>query len=177
MTFDARKKHIFALSAHVNDHSLFGVCAIMRHLLIHRSIHPPEAKSISVQHFPNNAILVEPLLSSSFTAALRDKFMTQTSLDMVDQNGDLAFEGEILDFKTEPMAIQSDQTAALNRLTITVNVRFFNTFDESKSFETRFSQYMDYPSDQDFNAVKDNLISDIVDMLVEDIFNRAVVNW
>ncbi len=138
---------------------------------------PPEAKSISVQHFPNNAILVEPLLSSSFTAALRDKFMTQTSLDMVDQNGDLAFEGEILDFKTEPMAIQSDQTAALNRLTITVNVRFFNTFDESKSFETRFSQYMDYPSDQDFNAVKDNLISDIVDMLVEDIFNRAVVNW
>lgn len=138
---------------------------------------PPEAKSISVQHFPNNAILVEPLLSSSFTASLRDKFMTQTSLDMVDQNGDLAFEGEILDFITEPMAIQSDQTAALNRLTITVNVRFFNTFDESKSFETRFSQYMDYPSDQDFNAVKDNLISDIVDMLVEDIFNRAVVNW
>jgi hypothetical protein len=138
---------------------------------------PPEAQTLSVQHFPNNAILVEPLLSSSFTAALRDKFMTQTSLRMVDQNGDLAFEGEILDFKTEPMAIQSDQTAALNRLTITVNVRFFNTFDESKSFETRFSQYMDYPSDQDLNAVKDNLIRDIVDMLVDDIFNRAVVNW
>ncbi len=138
---------------------------------------PAEARTLSVQHFPNNAILVEPLLSSSFTSSLRDKFMTQTSLSMVDQNGDLAFEGEILDFKTEPMAIQSDQTAALNRLTITVNVRFFNTFDDSKSFETRFSQYMDYPSDQDLNAVKDNLIRDIVDMLVDDIFNRAVVNW
>lgn len=138
---------------------------------------PPEAQTISVQHFPNNAILVEPLLSSSFTAALRDKFMTQTNLSMVEQNGDLAFEGEILDFKTEPMAIQSDQTAALNRLTITVNARFFNTFDDSKSFETRFSQYLEYPSDQDLNAVKENLIRDIVDMLVEDIFNRAVVNW
>ncbi len=138
---------------------------------------PPEAQTISVQHFPNNAILVEPLLSSSFTAALRDKFMTQTNLSMVEQNGDLAFEGEILDFKTEPMAIQSDQTAALNRLTITVNARFFNTFDDSKSFETRFSQYSEYGSDQDLSEVKDELIRLIVDMLVEDIFNRAVVNW
>jgi hypothetical protein len=138
---------------------------------------PPEARTISVQQFPNNAILVEPLLSSSFSSALRDRFMTQTNLNMVDQNGDLAFEGEIVDFKTEPIAIQSDQTAASNRLSITVNVRFFNTFDDSKSFETRFTQYMDYPSEEDFSLAKDNLISEIVDMLVDDIFNRAVVNW
>lgn len=103
--------------------------------------------------------------------------MNQTSLNMIEMNGDLAFEGEIIDFKTEPMAIQSDQTAALNRLTISVNVRFFNKFEESNSFETRFSRYDDYPSDADFNAVKDNLVRDIVDMLVDDIFNRSVVNW
>ncbi len=138
---------------------------------------PPEARTISVQHFPNNALLVEPTLSTAFTTALRDRFMNQTSLNMIEMNGDLAFEGEIIDFKTEPMAIQSDQTAALNRLTISVNVRFFNKFEESNSFETRFSRYDDYPSDADFNAVKDNLVRDIVDMLVDDIFNRSVVNW
>jgi len=138
---------------------------------------PPEAKTVSVQYFPNNALLVEPLLSNILTSALRDRFTNQTSLRMIPQQGDLAFEGEITDYRTTPVAIQSDQTAALNRLSITVNVRFFNKFDETKGFETKFTQYMDYPSEQDLNAVKDRLITDIVDMLVDDIFNKSVVNW
>jgi len=96
---------------------------------------------------------------------------------MVNQNGDLAFEGEITDYRTMPVAIQSDQTAALNRLTITVNVRFTNKFEESNNFETKFTQYKDYPSEQDLNAVKQTLITEIVEMLVDDIFNKSVVNW
>jgi hypothetical protein len=138
---------------------------------------PPEAKTFSVQQFQNNALLVEPLLSNILTSALRDKFMNQTPLSSVANNGDLAFDGEITDFVTSPVAIQSDQTAALNRLTITVNVRFFNKFEESKNFETKFTQYKDYPSEQDLNAVKDALITEITDMLVDNIFNKAVVNW
>ncbi|MDV7389969.1 LPS assembly lipoprotein LptE, partial [Arthrospira platensis SPKY1] len=100
-----------------------------------------------------------------------------TSLTSLTNGGDLAFEGEITDYSTSPVAIQSDQTAALNRLSITVNVRFLNKFDESKSFETKFTQYVDYPSNQDLNAVKDGLIAEITEMLVDNIFNRAVVNW
>lgn len=138
---------------------------------------PPEAKTISIQYFQNNALLVEPLLSDEFTNGLRDRFMSQTSLNMVNQNGDLAFEGEIIDYRTTPVAIQSDQTAALNRLEIKVNVRFTNKYDESTNFETQFSQYMEYPSEQDLNAVKSQLITDIVAMLVDDVFNKSVVNW
>lgn len=138
---------------------------------------PPEAKTFSVQQFQNNALLVEPLLSSTLTNALNDRFMNQTSLTSLTNGGDLAFEGEITDYSTSPVAIQSDQTAALNRLSITVNVRFLNKFDESKSFETKFTQYVDYPSNQDLNAVKDGLIAEITEMLVDNIFNRAVVNW
>lgn len=138
---------------------------------------PPEAKTFSVQQFQNNALLVEPLLSNILTTALRDKFMNQTPLSSVTVNGDLAFDGEITEYVTSPVAIQSDQTAGLNRLTITVNVRFFNKFEESKNFETKFTQYKDYPPEQDLNAVKDALIAEITDMLIDNIFNRAVVNW
>lgn len=138
---------------------------------------PPEAKTFSVQQFPNNALLVEPLLSDQFSTALRDRFMNQTSLQMTSVNGDLDFEGEITDYSTSPVAIQSDQTAALNRLSITVNVRFTNKFDDSKSFESKFTQYIDYPSDQDLNSIKDGLIAEITEMLVDNIFNKAVVNW
>ena len=138
---------------------------------------PAEAKTVSVQYFPNQAPLINPTLSNDFTTALRDAMMNQTSLDMVDSGGDLAFEGEIVDYRTTPVAITAGQTAALNRLTITVNVRFTNLFDESKSFETKFSHYEDYPSDQDLNSVQESLTGTIIEALVEDIFNKALVNW
>lgn len=138
---------------------------------------PPEAKTVSVQYFPNQAQLINPTLSNDFTTALRDAIMNQTSLDMVESSGDLAFEGEITDYRTTPVAITSGQTAALNRLTITVNVRFVNVFDETKSFETKFSHYEDYPSEQDLNSVQESLTGTIIEALVEDIFNKALVNW
>jgi len=138
---------------------------------------PPEAKTVSVQYFPNNANLVYPMLSPMLTNTLRDYFMNQTTLSEVENNGDLAIEGEIVGYETAPTAITGNQTAALNRLTITVNVRFFNKFDESKNFEQRFSQYEDYSSSQDLNSVQETLSNTIVEKLCEDIFNKAVVNW
>jgi hypothetical protein len=138
---------------------------------------PAGAKTVSVQYFPNNASLVEPTLSQVFTDALRDKFTSQTSLRMVDKNGDLALEGEVVDYKTTPVAIQADQTSALNRLTVVVNVRFTNKLEPEKDFETRFTQFVDYPSTESLDAVKDDLIKQLVDDLTDNIFNKAVVNW
>ena len=138
---------------------------------------PPEAKTISVQFFPNRAQLIEPVLSPVFTDALRDQFVNQTNLEMIDRNGDLAIEGEIIEYKTSPIAIQGDQTAALNRLTIGVNVRFINRFEPDKDFEQKFVQFLDYPSESDLNAVKGDLITGITEMLTTDIFNKAVINW
>ena len=134
---------------------------------------PPEAKTVSVQYFPNQAQLINPALSNDFTTALRDAIMNQTSLDMVESGGDLAFEGEITDYNTSPVAITAGQTAALNRLTITVNVRFVNLYDDSKNFESKFTHYEDYPSDQDLNSVQESLTGTIIEALVEDVFNKA----
>lgn len=137
---------------------------------------PAEAKTVSVEYFPNHAQLVDPLLSDNLTTALRDAMNSQTTLDLVESGGDLAFEGEIVDYKTMPVAI-TGQSAALNRLTITVKVRFTNNIDDSKDFEQTFSRYEDYPSDQELNSVQSSLTSTIVEQLVEDIFNKALVNW
>lgn len=138
---------------------------------------PPEAKTISVQYFPNRAQLIEPTLSPIFTDALRDQFVNQTNLEMIERNGDLAIEGEIIEYRTAPVAIQGDQTAALNRLTIGVNIRFINRYEPDKDFEQRFSQFLDYPSEADLNSVQAELIDGITEMLTTDIFNKAVINW
>ena len=137
---------------------------------------PAEAKTVSVAYFPNHAQLVNPMLSNNLTNALRDAMTNQTTLDVVETGGDLAFEGEITDYRTMPVAI-TGQTAAMNRLTITVNVRFSNRLDETKDFESSFSRYEDYPSNQELTSVQESLSATIIEQLVEDIFNKALVNW
>ncbi|MCD6660324.1 MAG: LPS assembly lipoprotein LptE [Lentimicrobium sp.] len=138
---------------------------------------PPEAKTVSVTLFPNKADLVQPTLSQTFTDALRDKFASQTSLAIVPRGGDLHFEGEITGYATEPVAITGQQTAALIRLKITVNVRYTSKFSPKDDFESTFTRYEDYNSSLNLSAVEADLITKISEALVEDIFNKAVVNW
>ncbi len=138
---------------------------------------PPEARTFSVSYFPNNAQLVQPTLSQRFTEALQDKFLRQTNLRLVDNGGDLHFEGSITGYTTAPAAISGDDRAALNRLTITVRVTFINEFEPDNDFERSFSRYWDYDSNRSLSEIEDEAITIITEALVEDIFNQAVVNW
>ncbi len=137
----------------------------------------PEVKSVQVHHFPNEADLVNPTLSQEFTNALKEKLSSQTNLDVLDSDGDLVFEGAIRKYTTEPVAIQGDQTAALNRLSITVFVKFTNKVEPEQNYETTFTQYREYSSTESLAAVEDGLVEEINADLVDDIFNKAVVNW
>lgn len=136
-----------------------------------------DVKTVSVKTFPNHAPLANVTLSQTFTEALKDIFISQTNLNLVTQNGDLIFEGAITDYKISPEAIQGDETAALNRLSITVKVIFVNTKDETQNFETSFTRFAQYNSSQDLSAVEDGLIEEINTQLTQDIFNKSVSNW
>ena len=137
----------------------------------------PDIKTVSIQFFPNKAPIVQPSLSQAFTEKLKDKFVSETSLALVKDNGDLNFEGAIMDYNTQPTAITGNDNASLNRLTITVSVKFTNTKDSKQDFETNFSSYADYASNQSLSSVEQTLITQINSQLVDDIFNKAVVNW
>lgn len=138
---------------------------------------PPDVKTINIMYFPNNASLVAPTLSQKLTDGMRDKFTSETSLDLVNDGGDLILEGSITNYRTSPVAIQGDDQAALNRLTITIEVTYTNTFEENMSFESSFSRYADYSSSDNLNDIQEGLIEEINTMLIEDVFNKAVVNW
>ena len=138
---------------------------------------PPQARTISVSHFPNDAQLIQPILSQRFTDELQDKFLRQTNLRLVDGVGHLHFEGSITGYNTQPVAITGDDRAALNRLTITVRVSFFNEFNTEADFQRSFARYYDYDSNLSISQIEDQAIELIVKELVEDIFNQAVVNW
>jgi hypothetical protein len=138
---------------------------------------PPQATTFSVDFFPNNAPIVQPTLSQVFTDALKDKFSRQTNLQLTTGVGDLHFEGSITGYSIQPQAIGADDRAAQNRLTITVRVTFLNEYQPENEFEQNFSRYYDYDSQQSLAAIEPTAIDVIIEALVEDIFNRAVVNW
>lgn len=138
---------------------------------------PPEAKTISVQYFDNQADFVNPTLSEDLTTAVKDRFTNQTDLILVRQKGDLQIEGVITEYRSTPQAITADQTAALTRLSITIKVKFVNLLEPENNFETSFTRYEDYDSSLDLAQVQDGLTALINIMLVDDIFNKSVVNW
>ena len=138
---------------------------------------PPGAKTISVATFPNYASTVNPQLSQKLTDELMQMFASQTSLDVTNSDGDLQVSGEIVNYETRASALSASDEVSMNRLTITVKVKFVNTKDPEADFEQQFSRYRDYAATLDFSAVESNLMNEIVTELCEDIFNKAVVNW
>jgi hypothetical protein len=137
----------------------------------------PQVKTISIQYFQNRASLVQPGLSQQITDALIDKCKAQTKLSFINGIGDVSFEGEISDYKTQPLTVSADQLAAMNRFTISVKVKFTNAVDTDLSYERSFSRYEDYDSSLDLSQVEQALVEKIIVLLVEDIFNAAFVNW
>lgn len=139
---------------------------------------PPEAKTFSVAYFPNNAPMVAPTLSNVLTEGLRDKFSRQTRLEQVEEGGDFAFEGEITNYTSTTASVSSGDYALQNRLTITVKVNFQNAVDQTLSFNAKtFSAYADYDSSQLLVDVQDQLIEDICEDLINDIYMAAAGNW
>lgn len=138
---------------------------------------PVEAKTISIATFQNRASLVVPGLTQTMTDALIDMCRAQTNLNMVSSGGDLSFEGEISDYKTQPLTVSGNEQAAMNRFSISVRVRYVNSFNSELSFDQTFTRYQDYNSALNLSDVEASLTEEIVKMLTEDIFNRAFVNW
>ena len=136
-----------------------------------------ETKSITVEYFKNSALTKQPILSQVLTEKLKDYFTEQTNLIISNQNGDLYFNGDIIKYDVQPIAIQSNETAGQNRLTISVKIDFSNKQNEELNFNQTFSRYKDYESSQNLSDIEDVLITEITNELVEDIFNKAVVNW
>jgi hypothetical protein len=137
-----------------------------------------DAKTIEINYFPNQASLVEPSLSQRFTQDLQDLFTQQTNLILTSSNGDLRFDGEITGYRVNPMSATAQQTAAQNRLTVTVNVRFTNTLKEQDDFEKQFSFYSDFDANAQLSgAVLDAALSEILERITQDIFNASVAKW
>ena len=143
---------------------------------------PMGTETFQVNFFENDAgndlgSIFEPGLDRDFTSSLQNILQNQTNLQLVSQDGDLVYEGEIIEYRVSPMTATSELTAAQNRLTVSVNVRFINVKNEEDDFENRFSFYYDYPAETQLINIKSEAHDIIFERLTQDIFNASLAKW
>ena len=136
------------------------------------------AKTFQVNHFQNNAELIEPGIDVTFTRRLQDLIQNQTNLSLTNSGGELLYEGEITQYRISPMTATADQRASQNRLSNTVNVRFTNKNNEKDDFEKPFSFYHDFSGDQlPTGTVLNEALDVIFERITQDIFNESLAKW
>lgn len=137
----------------------------------------PDVHTICVEPIVNNALKVNPSLSNQLTEALLDKYKKLTKLRQVDDMADLYVSGEITSYDIQATAITADEVAAQNRLTVTVRIKYSNVKYPEEDFEQNFVAYRDYSSERSLDEVEATLCDEIVETIVEDIFNATVAQW
>ncbi|MFH6603540.1 LptE family protein [Maribacter algicola] len=140
------------------------------------------AETFRVDYFQNYATqspgsIFEPGMDRDFTQALQTRIQDQSSLTLVASGGDLVYEGEIVEYRISPMSATAQQTAAQNRLSIAVKVRFYNNTKEDADFDQRFSFFYDYPAAAQLSSVKDEAHEVIFERITQDIFNASLADW
>lgn len=137
-----------------------------------------DAKTFQVNYFQNNAPLIEPGIERVFTQRLQNLIQNQTNLNLTNSGGDLVYEGEIVDYRISPTSATADITAAQNKLTIYVNVRFSNKKKEADDFEKRFSFFFDYPAKEQLVGARLTEALDVIfERITQDIFNESLAKW
>ncbi len=137
-----------------------------------------DVKSITINYFDYKALKVNPTLSNDLTEQLRNQFRKMTSLEQLDMDGDLEITGEITGYDVKATAITAGDVASQNRLTVTIKVSFVNRKHPEDDFTNKsFSAYSDYDSTNSLDAVESTLVTEIIEKLVDDIFNATVAQW
>lgn len=134
-------------------------------------------KTLMIAHFVNQAPLVYPPLEQRFNEEMKDMFTRNTRLQLVNQNGDMEIEGEIVGYELTPLAVQEDAFASETKLTMTVRIRFRNNKTDAPQIEERISANRTFSSNTVFDSVQDQLMGELIEEIVDQIFNVTMANW
>lgn len=141
------------------------------------SIDYTKVKTIQIADFPIRSSYVWAPMGPMFNNKLKDQFADHTKLSQVKKNGDLKLEGEITQYSQRNKSVSAEGYSAQTELSITVNVRFTNNVNHKEDFEQQFTATASYETTQSLSSVQDELVSQMIKELCDQIFNATVANW
>jgi len=138
----------------------------------------PNIKTFQVRPFANEAAIVIPSLDRQLTTTLQDFILNQTNLDLTNKNGDIIYEGEITNYYIAPNTATANQTAAENRLTISVRMRYIDTKDEKNDLEKTFTFFFDYAGTAQLTgAIEEEAYNVIIERITQDMVTETLARW
>ena len=152
-------------------------CAFSGYKFNGASIDYTKTKTIQIADFPIRSSYVWGPMGPMFNNQLKDEFASHTKLSQVKRNGDLKIEGEITQYSQRNKSVSADGSSAQTELSITVNVRFTNNANHNEDFERQFTASKSYETTQSLASVQDELVTQMIKDLTEQIFNATVANW
>jgi hypothetical protein len=138
---------------------------------------PAGADTFSVEYFQVRAALADPNYGQLFTESLKDVLLSQTRLSLVEEEGDIQYQGVVETYQIIAVAAQENESSARNRLTISIKVEFMDTTQEDKDKSFTVSQFEDFLSDENFEDVEESLIEEINTKIIQDIFDKTLGDW
>ncbi len=141
------------------------------------SIDYSKTKTIQISDFPIRSNYVWGPMANIFNNQLKDQYANHTKLIQVKRNGDLKLEGEITRYEQRNKSVSSEGYSAQTELSMTVNVRFTNNTKHDEDFERQFTANTSYESTQSLNSVQEELVTQMVKDITDQIFNATVANW
>ncbi len=172
-----QKKYKLPLSIISCSILLLMLSCSVKYSLNGASIDYSKTKTIEIKDFPNRASYIWGPMANMFNDELKDHYASNTKLDLVRKNGDLKIEGEITRYEQHNKSVSAEGYSAQTELQITVNVRFTNTKNHAEDFEQQFTATSTYDTTQSLNSVQDELVSQMIKDITEQIFNATVANW
>ncbi len=152
-------------------------CAFSGYKFNGASIDYSVTKTIQINDFPNRSTYIWGPMASMFNNELKDEFASHTKLTQVRRGGDLVIDGEIVQYTQRNKSVSSEGYSAQTELAMTVNVRFTNTKNQAENFEQQFTANSSYETTQSLNSVQEELVTEMIEDLVDQIFNATVANW
>ncbi len=141
------------------------------------SIDYTKTKTIQIADFPIRSSYVWGPMGPLFNNTLKDEFANHTHLSQVKRNGDMKIEGEITQYTQRNKSVSSQGYSAQTELSMTVNVRFTNNANHSNDFEKQFTATSTYETTKNLNSVQEELVTQMVKDISDQIFNATVANW
>ena len=141
------------------------------------SVDYSKTKTIQIADFPIRSSYVWGPMQAIFNNELKDLFTSRTRLELVRRNGDLQIEGEISQYQQRNKGVSSEGYSAQIELSMTVNVRFTNNVNHDEDFEQQFTATTTYPSTQSLNSVQEELVTQMVEDITQQIYNATLANW
>ncbi len=138
---------------------------------------PVEAQTFSVEYFSNKAPQADPKYSRELSEELIDLLNSQTRLNYAEVDGDIQYQGQITTYQVAAVAVTNNETSAQERLTIGVKMNYINTLDPEQNVETIVNRFRDYDPNENFDSIEDDLVTEIIKELVQDIYDKSLGNW